>query len=89
MPMLADAHISSLGYLWSNRSCTPTDLKTSVSQIKNISNLIIWANFVQNYMFIVFSYCIFSLILNPMEINIDISIGEDTMIEPHALSEVL
>ena len=51
--------------------------------------MIIWVNFVQNYMFIVFSYRIFSLILNPMEISINISIGEDTFIEPHALSEFL
>ena len=51
--------------------------------------MIIWVNLVQNYMFIVFSYCTFSLILNSMEINIDISIDEDTMIEPHALSEFL
>jgi len=51
--------------------------------------MIIWVNLVQSYMFIVLSYCIFSLILNPMEINIDISIDEDTMIEPHALSEFL
>ena len=49
--------------------------------------MIIWVNLVQNYMFIVFSYCTFSLILNSMEINIDID--EDTMIEPHALSEFL
>ena len=40
--------------------------------------MVIWVNFVQNYMFIVFSYC-----------NIDISIDEDTFIEPHALSEFL
>ena len=51
--------------------------------------MIIWVNLVQNYMFIVFSYCTFSLILNFMEINIDISIDEDTMIEPHALSKFL
>ena len=51
--------------------------------------MIIWVNLVQNYMLIVFSYCTFSLILNSMEINIDISIDEDTMIEPHALSEFL
>ena len=38
-------------------------------------------------MFTVFFYCIFSFILNRMEINIDTSIDEDTMIEPHALSE--
>ena len=36
--------------------------------------MVIWVNFVQNYMFIVFSYC-----------NIDISIDEDTFIEPFAL----
>ena len=40
-------------------------------------------------MFIVFSYCIFPLILNPIEINIDISVDEDTFIAPHALSEFL
>ena len=51
--------------------------------------MIIWVNFVQNYMFIVFSYCIFSLILNPMEINIDISFDEDTFIEQHVLREFL
>ena len=51
--------------------------------------MIVWVNFVPNYMFIAFSYCIFSLILNPMEINMDISIDEDTFIEPHALSEFL
>ena len=49
--------------------------------------MIIWVNFVQNYMFTVFFNCIFSFILNRMEINIHISIDEDTMIEPHALSE--
>ena len=38
-------------------------------------------------MFNVFFYCIFSFILNHMEINIHISIDEDTIIEPHALSE--
>ena len=38
-------------------------------------------------MFTVFFNCIFSFILNRMEINIHISIDEDTMIEPHALSE--
>ena len=75
--------------LKSNRSCTVTDLTTSISLIKNASNMIVWVNFVQNCMFIVFSYRIFSLILNPMEISIDISIGEDTFIEPHALSKVL
>ena len=42
--------------------------------------MIIWVNLVQNYMFIVFSYCTFSLILNSMEINIDISIDEDTIL---------
>ena len=36
-----------------------------------------------------FFYCIFSLTLNHMEINIHISIDEVTMIEPHALSEFL
>ena len=51
--------------------------------------MIVWVNLVQSYMFIVFSYCTFCLILNPKEINIDISIGEDTMIEPHALSKLL
>ena len=51
--------------------------------------MIIWVNLVQSYMFIVLSYCTFCLILNPMEINIDIPIDEDTMIEPHALSEFL
>ena len=74
--------------LKSNRSCTATDLETSISLVKNASNMIIWVNLVQSYMFIVFSYCTFCLILNPMEINIDISIDEDTMIEPHALSEL-
>ena len=51
--------------------------------------MIIWVNLFQNYMFIVFSYCTFSSILNSMEINSDISIDEVTMIEPHALSEFL
>ena len=49
--------------------------------------MIIWVNFFQNYMFTVFFYCIFSFTLNHMEINIHISIDEDTIIEPHALSE--
>ena len=75
--------------LKSNRSCTAADLETSVSQIKNTSNMIIWVNLFQNYMFIVFSYCTFSSILKSMEINSDISIDEVTMIEPHALSEFL
>ena len=38
-------------------------------------------------MFTVFFYCIFSFALNHMEINIHISIDEDKIIEPHALSE--
>ena len=49
--------------------------------------MIIWVDFFQNYMFTVFFYCIFSFILNRMEINIHISIDEDTMIEPYAMSE--
>ena len=51
--------------------------------------MIIWVDFVQDFMFIVFTYCILSLILNPMEISVDISVDGDTFIEAHALSEFL